>query len=248
MITYLNDNVIWMPETPSSAYGRTRERGANVSHAEIERAALDLLTAGARPSVESLRQKIGRGSPATIADSLRRFWRDLGARLQGDPASLPRLPSDVADLADSLWQRALTLAAQSAKRDDNAARERLERIRIETDVRAQSFALREKEFETAARERERALADSRDHLLSTLRMLESDRAALRSRDTRIATLEAQLEDYRQQLATLITRAIAKNRTQAERRPRVDRRASKLVTKRRAALGSGRRLKPKQRNR
>jgi hypothetical protein len=67
------------------------------------------------------------------------------------------------------------------------------------------------ELETSARERERALADSRDHLLSTLRMLESDRATLRARVARIAALEAQLQDYRQQLATVIKRAVAKNR-------------------------------------
>jgi hypothetical protein len=208
-----------MPVTPSPAYGTTRERGANVSHAEIERAALELLTAGTRPTVQSLRKNIGRGSPATIADSLKRFWRALGSRMQGDPASLARLPSDVADLADQLWQRALTLASQSAKREDNAARERLERIRIENEVRAQSFALREKEFETSARERERALSDSRAHLLSTLKMLESDRTALRAKDQRIADLEAQIEAYRGQLATVITRAVAKNRALARAMPR-----------------------------
>jgi hypothetical protein len=206
-----------MPEEALPAYGTTRERGANVSRAEIERAALDLLTSGVRPSVESLRKRIGRGSPATIAGSLKRFWRDLGARMQGDPAALARLPSDVMDLADALWQRALTLAAQSAKRDDNAARERLERLRIENEVRGQSFSSREKEFETAARERERALADSRAHLLSTLRMLESDRAAMRAKDARISALEAQIEEYRRQLATLIERAVTRNRTLAQRK-------------------------------
>ena len=69
----------------------------------------------------------------------------------------------------------------------------------------------------AARERERALADSRDHLLSTLRMLESDRVSLRAREARIAELEAQVEDYRQQLARLIARAVAKNRILVDRK-------------------------------
>jgi hypothetical protein len=203
-----------MPETPVPAYGSTRERGANLSHAQIERAALEILSTGSRPSVEILRKKLGRGSPATIATSLKRFWRDLGARAEGDPAALARLPSEIADLADGIWQRALTLAGQAAKHEDNAARERLAQIRIENELRAQSFVLREKEFETATRERERALAHSRDHLLSTLRMLESDRAILRARDARIADLEAQVEDYRRQLATLIGHRVARNRAVA----------------------------------
>ena len=237
-----------MASLPGSAYGTTRERGANVSHAEIERAAIELLAAGTRPSVQILREILGRGSPATIADSLKRFWRDMGARLQGSPVALTHLPAEVAEVAEGLWQRALVLASQVAKRDDNAARERLDQIRIENDVRAHSFALREKEFETSARERERALADLRDHLLSTLRMLEGDRVTLRARDARIAALEAQLEDYRQQLATVITRAVAKNRALAKAKPRALRQAiPKAVKARPAVTRKRRRAKPKHRS-
>lgn len=200
-------------------YGATRERGANVSYADVERAALDILATERRPSVETVREALGRGSPATIATCLKRFWRDLGIRAAGDPAALTRIPSEIIEAVEKIWQRSLALAAQSAKHDDNAARARLEQIRIENEVRAQSFELREKEFETATRERERALADSRDHLLSTLRMLESDRATLKARESRIAALEAQVEDYRRELAKAITRAVAKNRALAKRKPR-----------------------------
>jgi chromosome condensin MukBEF ATPase and DNA-binding subunit MukB len=52
-----------------------------------------------------------------------------------------------------------------------------------------------------------------------IRMLESDRATLKARESRIAALEAQVEDYRRQLATAITRAVAKNRALAKRKPR-----------------------------
>src|ERR1019366_8875335 len=201
------------------AYGATRERSANVSYADVERAALDILATGRRPAVETVREALGRGSPGTIATCLKRFWRDLGIRAQGDPAALTRIPSEIVEAVEAIWQRSLALAAQAAKHDDNAARERLEQIRIENEVRAQSFEMREREFETAARERERALADSRDHLLSTLRMLESDRATLKARETRIPELEAQVEESRRQLALVITRAVAKNRVLAERKAR-----------------------------
>ncbi len=215
-------------------YGESRERGANVSYAEIERAALDILSGGRRPSVESIRGALGRGAPATIATGLKRFWRDLGIRAQGDPAALTRLPSEIIEAVETLWQRALALAAQSAKHDHNAARERLEQLRIENEVRAQSFELRERAYESTTRERERALADSRDHLLATLRMLESDRATLRAREQRISALAAQVEEYRVQLARLIARAVAKNRALSERPPRpVARPTSKAPRTRRA---------------
>jgi hypothetical protein len=103
-------------------------------------------------------------------------------------------------------------------------------------VRAQSFEMRERAYETTAHERERALADSRDHLLSTLRMLESDRATLKAREKRIVEFEAQVEDYRRQLALVITRAVTKNRVLAERKARpVPRAKQKLKAKRRAVL-------------
>ena len=230
------------------AYGATRERSANVSYADVERAALDILATERRPSVETVREALGRGSPATIATCLKRFWRDLGIRASGDPAALTRLPSEIVEAVEAIWQRSLALAAQAAKHDDNAARERLEQIRIENEVRAQSFELREREFETAARERERALADSRDHLLSTLRMLESDRATLRAREARIGTLEAQLEDYRRQLATVIARAVTRNRALAARNPSPARRLKpQTKPKRRVAPKKpSRRTKPKGR--
>jgi hypothetical protein len=224
------------------------ERGANVSYADVERAALDILATGRRPSVETVREVLGRGSPATIATSLKRFWRDLGIRASGDPAALTRLPSEIIEAVEAIWQRSLALAAQGAKHDDNAARKRLEQIRIENEVRAQSFELREREFETAARERERALADSRNHLLSTLRMLESDRSTLKARESRIASLEAQVEDYRRQLATLIARAVAKNRLLVKRKLHpVPHAKPKVLAKHRSALKKPRR-KPRSTHR
>ncbi len=216
-----------MEDTP--AYGSTRERAANVSYADVERAALDILATGRRPSVETVRELLGRGSPATIASCLKRFWRDLGIRAQGDPAALTRLPSEVVEAVEAIWQRSLALASQSAKNDQNAARERLERIRIENEVRAQSFDHREKEYESAARERERALADSRVHLLSTLRMLEHDRATLKAREARILELQAQVEDYRGQLALLVRRAVARTRTSKTKKRRSTRPSAVIKT-------------------
>jgi recombinational DNA repair ATPase RecF len=72
--------------------------------------------------------------------------------------------------------------------------------------------LREAEWDSAARERERALADSRDHLLLTLKALNREQAAGEARDDRIADLQAQLDQYRQQIAALIAAAVVKNRT------------------------------------
>ena len=206
-----------MLEPPMKAYGEGRVR-TNVSYGEVERAAIALLKSERRPTVETVRDALGRGSPDTIGTALKRFWRDLGVRIEGDPAALTRMPAEIADLADGMWQRALKLAGEAAQQDDNAARERLKQIEIENALRAQSFALREKEWDIAARERERALADSREHLLLVTKTLGRDQATLRMRDARIADLESQIEHYRGQLAALMAAAVARNRTKTRRKP------------------------------
>jgi hypothetical protein len=66
-------------------------------------------------------------------------------------------------------------------------------------------------------------------------MLESDRATLRAREARITALEAQIEDYRRQLATVIARAVTRNRTLAARKHRsANRPESPSTPKRRVA--------------
>ena len=167
-----------MSESPAKPYGEGRV-SKNVSYADVERAAIAILKSERRPTQETIREALGRGSPDTIGEALKRFWRDLGARIEGDPAALTRMPPEIADLADGMWQRALKLAGEAAKNDENAARER-------------------------------ALAETRDHLLLTLKSLSREQAAMEARDARIADLEAQIDQYRQQIAALIAAAIAKS--------------------------------------
>jgi len=144
-------------EGPAKAYGDGRTR-AGVSYAEVERTAIAILKSERRPTVKTVRDALGTGSPDTIATALKRFWHDLGARIEGDLAALTRMPPDIVEFADGMWQRALKLAGEAAKHEDNAARERLKQITAVNEIRAHSLSLREKEWDTAARERERALA------------------------------------------------------------------------------------------
>jgi hypothetical protein len=98
---------------PAKPYGVGRIR-SNVSYADVERTAIAILKSERRPTVETIREALGGGSPDTIGDALRRFWRDLGFRIEGDPAALTRMPVEIAELADEMWQRALKLAGEAA--------------------------------------------------------------------------------------------------------------------------------------
>jgi hypothetical protein len=209
---------------PAKPYGEGRIR-SNVSYADVERAAILILKSERRPTVE------------TIRDALRRFWRDLGARIEGDPAALTRMPAEIAALADGLWQRALKLAGEAATHDDNAARERLRQLELENEIKQRSFDLREREIDTQARERERALADARDHLLSLSKALSREQANNQTHERRIAGLEMEVAQYRQQIGSLIASAIT------EKRPAPRRRAPRSVSPTARAGRSPRTKKP-----
>jgi len=201
---------------PARPYGEGRLR-SNVSYADVERTAIAILKSERRPTVETIRDALGSGSPDTIGDALRRFWRDLGARIEGDPAALTRMPAEIADIADGMWQRALKLAGEAATHDENAARERLRQLEVENEIKQRSFNLREREIDTQARERERALADARDHLLSLSKALSREQATNQAQERRIADLETEVAQYRQQIGVLIAGAIADKRPAQRRR-------------------------------
>jgi hypothetical protein len=209
---------------PPSSYGTTRERGPTVSYAEIERAARAVMAQGLRPTGKAVLQHLGRGSPNHIADSMQRFWKDQAALNAGDPLALSRLPPELADAAVAQWEQALRLSQQTAKYEDSQARVQLDQLRRETDVRVRSVELREKEWDIAARVRERALSDVREQVNLLMKELALDRAELRARDARIADLENQLEEHRRQLVTVIARAVSKNRAGATAKSRPTHRA------------------------
>src|SRR5271168_4648509 len=168
-----------MSET-MTAYGEGRDRGPNVSYDEIERAARGLMADGERPTVQAVRSKLGRGSPNHIATCMQTFWRNQAALNAGDPVALTRLPPELADAAVAQWEQALRLAQQTAQVEDSAAHARLEEFHRDTEVRAHSVELREKEWDLAARVRERALADAREHINTLMKELAIDRAQLRA--------------------------------------------------------------------
>lgn len=208
-----------MVPAPPGNYGTTRERAAGVSFADIEAAARRLMVAGGYPSVGAVRKELKRGSTTTIAEAMRRFWKDQAALNAGNPVALTRLPPEFADAAVALWEQALRLSQQTAVIDDNAARAHLEQLRRDIDHRVRSMEMREKEWDMAARVRERALADAREQIGLLMKELAADRVALRAREVRIADLESQVEEHGRQLATVIARAIAKNRAVAVKKPK-----------------------------
>lgn len=68
-----------------------------------------LLLEGARPTIERVRQKIGRGSPNTVGPCLDTWFKHLGGRIK-DPgvfAAPPDVPEPIQQAARHVWEMAL---------------------------------------------------------------------------------------------------------------------------------------------
>lgn len=211
--------------SPTPDYGTTRHRRASVSYAEFERATDALLAAGKKPGLENVRRAIG-GSPETIRQMLKRYWADLAALKRSPAEALMRLPPEIADLADELWQRSLSLAAQSAAHDDNAARERLEQVNRENEVRSHALTVKERTLREREESRDKAMKEIQEQVATLLSIVNRNAetiAALQS-----AKLEAELtaENYRERLDQVITRAVARNQTATTRKQRAPKNAKK----------------------
>jgi chromosome segregation ATPase len=200
---------------PAVAYGTTRTRSADVSYGQIEAAAQAILLTGVRPTVDGIREALKAGSQRTLLTGLQRFWKELGERLSGVPDTRRRLPASVADLADSLWQTALTMATEGAEGSAAAMKSQLGQLRTDMDVQGHALAQREIELDSLVRSRERTIRELEEHLRATLALVNKRDATIASLESRLATALAETESYRQRLAMVVTEAVKKHRATAK---------------------------------
>lgn len=192
-------------------YGSRR----GVTQSDVSHAADTLFRAGDRPTVEKVRTQIGRGSPNTIGPMLDAWWSTVASRLDGGPAALHRLPENVAHAAEALWIQALETGRRHASLEHSSKARALAQDQQQTEFRAQVLSLREQELQTVAREREKALAESRDQVSLLMKELSGARATMHAQVSRITELGTEVKALRQQLATIVTRAVTDQQTLAK---------------------------------
>ncbi|VVD60842.1 Chromosome partition protein Smc [Pandoraea aquatica] len=85
-----------------------RQGGRGISERDVWTAADTLLMSGQRPTIERIRQQLGRGSPNTVSPYLDAWFAGLGARLSGAGSGVPGLPDGV-DMPEPVARAALDL-------------------------------------------------------------------------------------------------------------------------------------------
>jgi chromosome segregation ATPase len=211
------------------AYGTTRKRREEVTYAQIERAATDILKTGVRPTLEGLRTALGGGSPRTLLDGLNRYWRDLGNQIAGTSDTVRRLPATVADLAEGLWQRALSLATDAAQVSGADAEGQLSRLKSQLELRQHTLSQREVELDELLRSRERTLKELEEHLRAALSMLSKRDVTIAALESRLTVAQQETEDYRQRLAKVIRRAVTRQRRAESMRAPQSKRTARGLT-------------------
>jgi len=186
------------------------ESSRGVTQPQVWAAADAILIEGQRPTIERIRQRLGRGSPNTVGPMVERWFAALGKRLgeqlgnghdgrdggavaSNDEAG-SRVPLPILRAATQLWQTARAEADQALRQESEASRRQLELA--QTSLQEATAALRQREdaFESNRSQLEAALASSQ-HAVATLReQLEAASQRAAAADQVTARLRKQLDD------------------------------------------------------
>ena len=203
----------------ASDEGQSRTLGATrgVGAVHVALAADALLREGLRPTIERIREHLGRGSPNTINPLLDQWWKGLAARLSGGPEMLERIPASAFHVLEALWVQLQIAARDRAAVALAGERGETNRNAQNLEVRSQVLSLREGELNERLRRQEDRLRALEDQLLAVsghLKRAELDGSAAR---TRAKNLEAELADARVRITGLLTRAVVRNRARVPKK-------------------------------
>lgn len=193
-----------------------------VQQEDVWAAADALIAEGLRPTIERVRQKIGRGSPNTVSPMLESWFATLAPRL-GLAASgiLPEdngAPTALRQSLDAVWAAAVAAARAKADSALSSERDRLAQQGQELESARQNLL-----------QKEAALAERGIALEQALELAKSQ---LRDQAAQLDKAGRELEQARSSLATLVQERDANRRefdvqlrTLAEERQRTEQRTS-----------------------
>lgn len=172
-----------------------------VQQDEIWAAADALLKDGLRPTIERVRQKMGRGSPNTVSPMLEAWFASLGPRLGAISASEQAgdLPAPVSQAMTQLWDTAVMSAREQAAQELAKSRQLLTDERTALDAQKMQLAREAQSFS----DRQAALDKAAD--ISQARIIDLN-ARLTETHARMARREGEIDELRVQLAAAATRS------------------------------------------
>lgn len=177
-----------------------------VQQDEIWAAADALLKDGLRPTIERVRQKMGRGSPNTVSPMLEAWFASLGPRLgvMSAPEQAGDLPAPVWQAMTQLWDTALMSTREQAAQELAKSRQLLTDERTALELQKAQLAREAQSFSDRQAALDKAADISRAHIIDL-------NARLTESHTRIARREGEIDDLRVRLAAAATQSEADRR-------------------------------------
>jgi chromosome segregation ATPase len=198
-----------------------------IQQEDVHQAADALIAEGLRPTIERVRQKIGRGSPNTVSPLLDVWFSTLAARLglDGQQSQESQLPEPVQQAASLLWSAALASAREEATQALSQARQTLsdeqaDLVRREMDFEHQKQVLQARQLAS-----EETLQMTRHQLSEITTRLEENGVLLERRERDVEALREKLEFQEMERASEQRRSEEDTRRHAEERARLEARAS-----------------------
>jgi len=165
-----------------------------VQEADVWAAADALLAHGLRPTIERVRQQIGRGSPNTVSPMLESWFATLGQRLgvvQSDNAQ-DGVPENVLRLAQELWNSATQEAVAAAQKTLEERESALQASRLSHEADLEHMAQREKALHQQKQAMDEAMKLAQGQAQELSRRLDEMQQLAQDREAQLGSLRAEI--------------------------------------------------------
>lgn len=206
--------------------GKDTQKG--IQQEDVWRAADALIAEGLRPTIERVRQKMGRGSPNTVSPLLDAWFSTLAARLGLDGNNSGReggLPEPVWQAASLLWNAALASAKEEATEAFSQAQQTLTAERMALAEKESDFEHEKQILLARQLASEETLQMTRQQLGEITARLEESGATLKRRESDLDALREKLTGQEAERAAEQRRNEESSQRHAEERARLEARAS-----------------------
>ena len=169
----------------------TSKSTRGIQEADVWAAADALIAQGLRPTIERVRQHIGRGSPNTVSPMLEAWFATLGARLgvaEGGAEPADEVPEPVRAAAQQMWQQALEQAKDAAQLLLQAREEAMAVAEKTLAANEQHLVQREEAMHQQKKSMDDAMKLARTQAQELSRRLDEMQQLLQERESQIQAL------------------------------------------------------------
>jgi len=165
-----------------------------VQEADVWAAADALLALGLRPTIERVRQQIGRGSPNTVSPMLESWFATLGQRLGVSQGDKPQggVPENVLRLAQELWESASAQAMDGAQQALHEREAALQASRLSHEADLEHMEQREKALHQQKQAMDEAMKLARAQAQELSRRLDEMQQLAQDREAQLGSLRAEI--------------------------------------------------------